>query len=288
MSEATTIETFRVAPALAPILLRGAVAGRAGGDTLPTTRLRLVGHVVERGELAAYQRVCGFPVSDRLPHTYPHVVGFPLQAELMSRPGFPMPLAGLVHVENEITVHRALDADDALDITVHAEGLRAHPKGRQVDLVTVVEVDGEVVWEGRSTYLHRGSGDPDAERGAPMPTVASTVKAARWRLPGDLGRTYAGVSGDVNPIHLSSLTAKAMGFPRAIAHGMWTYAHTLASLGPRVDGPSTSHVWFVKPVLLPGSVDAFYTREGERTLAALRHPSKPDTTHLVLTLDPRA
>ena len=40
------------------------------------------------------------------------------------------------------------------------------------------------------------------------------------------------MSGDVNPIHLHALTARAMGFPRAIAHGMWTYARTLAPLGP--------------------------------------------------------
>ena len=35
-----------------------------------------------------------------------------------------------------------------------------------------------------------------------------------------------------------------MGFPRAIAHGMWTYARTLAALGRTSLGPSSSSVWF--------------------------------------------
>ena len=51
-----------------------------------------------------------------------------------------------------------------------------------------------------------------------------------WRLPGDLGRRYAAVSGDHNPIHLYPLTAKAFGFPRQIAHGMWSKARCVAAL----------------------------------------------------------
>ena len=55
------------------------------------------------------------------------------------------------------------------------------------------------------------------------------VGTIRWRVPDDIGRRYAKVSGDVNPIHMSSLTAKALGFKRAIAHGMWVKAHALAA-----------------------------------------------------------
>jgi hypothetical protein len=51
-----------------------------------------------------------------------------------------------------------------------------------------------------------------------------------WRVPGDIGRRYARVSGDSNPIHLHPLTAKALGQPGAIAHAMWTKARCLAAL----------------------------------------------------------
>ncbi|WP_435198448.1 MaoC family dehydratase [Janibacter sp. GS2] len=281
------VTTLTSIPALGPIYAKAALPGRTAGTQLPDTTVRLSGHGVDRHDLLEYQRICGFNNSDVLPHTYPHVLGFPLQMTLMSGRGFPLPLMGLVHVENVITVHRELRFDEALDITVSAENLRAHPKGTVVDLVTEVEVAGERVWEGRSTYLARGRGDAEADRGAPAPPIPTGYAAARWSLPGDLGRTYGLASGDINPIHMSAVTAKAMGFPRAIAHGMWTYARVLGAIGPVTSGPSTSHVWFKKPVLLPAKVDFVIDTQGRGgpVVAGLRNSRTPTTEHLVLTLD---
>lgn len=278
------VKTLTSIPALGPIYAKAALPGKSPGKALPDTQLRLQGHTVDRHDLLEYQRICGFGNSDVLPHTYPHVVGFPLQMTLMAGKGFPLPLMGLVHVENVITVHRELRFDEELDITVSAENLRAHPKGKVVDLVTEVDVAGERVWEGRSTYLARGKGDADAERGQQPPAMPTGHAAAQWSLAGDLGRTYGLASGDINPIHMSAITAKAMGFPKAIAHGMWTYARVLGAIGPVSNGPSTSHVWFKKPVLLPGKVDFVITKDGDQVVAGLRSSRKPGTEHLVLTL----
>ena len=278
------VTTVKSIPALGPIYAKAALPGKGGGSSLPDVTLRLEGHAIDRSDLLEYQRICGFNNSDVLPHTYPHVVGFPLQMQLMSGKGFPLPLMGLVHVENVITVHREIRFDEALDITVHAEALRPHPKGKVVDLVTEVDVEGERVWEGRSTYLARGKGDADAERGAQPPAIPTGQAAATWSLPANLGRTYGLVSGDINPIHMSGLTAKAMGFPSAIAHGMWTYARVLGAIGPRTSGPCTSHVWFKKPVLLPAKVDFVIDTDGAETVAGLRSTRKPEIEHLVLTL----
>ena len=49
-------------------------------------------------------------------------------------------------------------------------------------------------------------------------------------LAKDLGRRYAAISGDYNPIHLGALSAKLFGFKQAIAHGMWSKARCLAAL----------------------------------------------------------
>ena len=278
------VTTVKSIPALGPIYARAALPGKGSGSSLPDTRLRLQGHEIDRSDLLEYQRICGFNNSDVLPHTYPHVVGFPLQMQLMSGKGFPLPLMGLVHVENVITVHREIRFDEALDITVSAENLRAHPKGKVVDHVTEVDVAGERVWEGRSTYLARGKGDADADRGSQPPAIPTGHAAATWSLPANLGRTYGLASGDINPIHMSGVTAKAMGFPSAIAHGMWTYARVLGAIGPRTSGPCTSHVWFKKPVLLPAKVDFVIDTTGEPLVAGLRSTRKPETEHLVLTL----
>lgn len=272
-------------PSLVASLVRGAVTARGRRGELTTRRLVRRGVGIDLGHLSDYQRLVGADVGDVLPHAYPHLLGFPLAAKLMSDRDFPMPMPGLVHVENATTVHRRLLADETFDVTVWAEGKRPHAKGEQVDLRTLVEVDGEPVWEEVSTYLQRGTPHPDAPRGAQAPAVPERTGSALWRLEGDLGRRYAAVSGDVNPIHLHPWTAKAMGFPRAIAHGMWTGARTLAALGPASTGPSRSHVWFRKPVLLPTAVELVVDRTGSPQVAALRSAKKPETVHLVATLE---
>lgn len=184
-------------------------------------------------------------------------------------------MVGLVHVENEITVHRALTADDLLEITVHADNLAPHAKGRTVQLVTEVDVDGARVWEGRSTYLARGKGETDAPSGDRPPAMPSGFPAAQWSLAADLGREYAAVSGDVNPIHLSALTAKATGFPKAIAHGMWSYARVMAALGRHASGPVTSTCGSkADPAAEQGGPRGGHHRHPERRGAAQRAPTR--------------
>jgi acyl dehydratase len=239
----------------------GAVGRR--GHELPDATLRK-DVVVDRDHLAEYARVCGFPVADALPVTYPHVLAFPLQVELMARRSFPLPLPGLVHVRNRITVHRGIDAAEPLAVRVHAERLRAHPKGAQVDLVARVDAAGATVWEGRSTYLARGATAPaGAPEPAEPPGIEDAAPVATWRVGADTGRRYARVSGDVNPIHLHPLTARAFGFPRAIAHGMWTAAHALAALQGRLPEALAYDVAFGKPLLLPSTVELRTAADGD-------------------------
>jgi acyl dehydratase len=249
----TELET---APSMAQLFAKAALTARGRGGDLPDTRLARTGVAVDPGELAAYARVCGFGLGNTLPVTYPHVLAFPLQVALMSDRSFPLALPGLVHVRNRIDQLRAIGADEPLDVEVWAERFAAHRSGATVDLCASVSAGGEEVWRGRSTYLARGAKAPE---GAPESDVEVSVgelahPAATWRVPDDAGRRYAKVSGDVNPIHLSSLTAKAFGFKRAIAHGMWVKARALAALQGRLPDVVTADVAFKKPLFLPSTV----------------------------------
>ena len=76
-----------------------------------------------------------------------------------------------------------------------------------------------------------------------------------------------------------------MGFPRHIAHGMWTCARTLAALGRTSLGPSSSRVWFTRPVFLPSTVELVVAPRRRPLTAGLRSAKDPDEDHLVLTLD---
>lgn len=250
------ITKLGVAPRLAPSYVKAVLAARRSGTARPLPERMLLREwvPVDRSHLAVYARVCGFARTDELPISYPHVLGFSMALELMTARDFPFPLLGLVHLANSFSQIRAIDADEQLELRVSAGDPGEHRRGRTFVLTTEVSSAGQPVWTGRSTYLHRsgaGSGGPREDPPPAPPGPAS----ARWSVPADAGRRYGAVSGDRNPIHLHPLTARLFGFPRPIAHGMWTTARCLAALDARLPAAVDVSVQFTAPVPLPSTVD---------------------------------
>ncbi|MEA2444515.1 MAG: hypothetical protein QOJ12_1807, partial [Thermoleophilales bacterium] len=248
--------------ALYPRALTGAVAElprklpglRRGEPSLPDVELGVRDVEIDREHVAAYDRVCGFRVRDELPPTYPHMVAFPLAMKLMTDGSFPFPVIGLVHIANRIEQQRALRADERLDFTVRADDLREHDRGLAFDVVADATVDGERVWHSTSTYLRRGAGGSSGGDKKSSEHAEPPPPEAVWRIPGDIGRRYASVSGDINPIHMHPLSARLFGFPKPIAHGMWLKARCLAALEGELPDALAVEVSFKLPLLLPAKV----------------------------------
>ena len=261
------------------------VAGR--GREMPALERTLSGVAVDRDQLAAYDRVCGFTLRDALPATYLHVRAFPLHMQLMTDGRFPFPAVGLVHLSNRIVVHRPALVGETFELVARTGPIEAHAKGRTFALVSEARVDGELVWEDHSTMLRRGGGGADARNGGNEGEGAAVAEppagpGVQWKLADDLGRRYGSVSGDRNPIHLHQYTAKLFGFPRAIAHGMWTKARCLAALESSLPPAYAVDVSFRKPILLPGRV-TFAHDDGR---FAVRSARNPETIHLEGTVTP--
>ena len=241
-------------PSLPGLFARAALRRGAHGKTLPNRGLGCTLQV-DADNLARYRQLCGFTDDGRLPPTYPHILAFALQMKLLTADDFPFPLLGLVHLENRLRVLRPLGGLGPFRVSVAVAGLAPHDKGATFSLITRLEDKLGLLWEGDSRILHRGvrvDGQP-VERVEPAPLPLAEV--ARWRAPANIGRQYARVAGDYNPIHMSTLSARLFGFPRAIAHGLWNKARTLAALGERLpEAGFEVEVRFQKPVLLPGEV----------------------------------
>jgi acyl dehydratase len=248
-----------------------------GGREIPDLELTLPDVRSDPDAVADYAKVCGFSLRGALPATYPHVLAFPLHMAVMADGSFPFGAVGLVHVENRIVQHRPIAIDERITLRVRPTKLEPHPRGRTFAIVTEAHVGGERVWEGVSTMLRRGGGsDPGAkpDRGrSPNGDDGLGEAASEWKLGGDLGRRYASVSGDRNPIHMHSLIAKPLGFPRAIAHGMWTKARCLAALESKLPDAFAVDVSFRRPVLLPGKVAFASQPDGDGIGFAVRDAS---------------
>ncbi|OIN51987.1 acyl dehydratase [Pseudomonas azotoformans] len=272
-------KTLDSAPFLPPLYWRAALKRKITGHTLPEHGLRCR-MSIDPKQVAAYRKVCGFADSPILPATYPHILAFGLQMQLLTDKRFPFPLLGLIHLSNRIRIHRPLGGVSDLSVAVHAQNLKPHPKGAMFDLITTVEDSLGLLWEAESRMLCRGvklEGESE-EIAQPSPTHVSEL--TRWKAPADIGRRYARVSGDYNPIHLSALTARLFGFPQAIAHGLWNKAHTLAALGEHLPAANIEiDVEFRKPVRLPGEVTLLASAAGSS--GALWLKGAGDIEHMV-------
>ena len=267
-----TTRNFEKAPASLPLMLRAALPAipvigglpgfRHATGKVPDLVLTRKGVKTDPEHLEQYIVVCSFARSDTLPVTYPHLTAFGLHMTLMTDTSFPFAPMGLVHLRNTINQHRPIRLNEALDVAVHAEALRPHPKGQLIDIVTTVTIDDELVWDEITTLFFRGNppqagGTPIGSKvaaNAPLEGVKAPVGVVHWKAKSGLGRRYGAVSGDRNPIHLYPITAKAFGFRSNIAHGMWTKARCLAALQNRLPDAYRVDVEFRKPILLPNTV----------------------------------
>lgn len=242
------------APHLPALYARAAAKRKITGNVLPDQGVRSWVDI-EAKPLAAFREVCGLAPNPLLPPTYPHVLAFGLQLQLLTDNNFPFPLLGLIHLTNRIRVLRPMGSVNQLRIGVFAYNLQKHAKGATFDVVTQADDLLGPLWEAESTLLCKGvelPGEvPEHLDAAPV----ALAELTRWFAAADIGRQYANVSGDYNPIHLSATSAKLFGMPKAIAHGLWLKARALAALQSHLPAANVEiSVAFKKPVRLPGEV----------------------------------
>ena len=256
-----TVREINKAPGTLSLYAKAVLGGfNKKGNSLPDLEVLLRDQSIDLTHLAEYNRTCGFTLRDTVPSTYLHVLSTPLQLVIMTDADFPYALLGLVHVRNTIDQLRPVNVREKVTFRTRVGNLQPHDKGVTFDLISEAFVGNEKVWIDISTYLRRqavakteaaaGEKPVTAERMARSQPAASSI----WTVPSDIGRRYGAVSGDRNPIHLYAATAKLLGFPQAIAHGMWSKAACLAALDGRLPNAYRVDVQFKLPVLLPAKV----------------------------------
>jgi hypothetical protein len=227
------------------------------GGEVPRIESRLARVNIDRGHLAAYSEICGASAGATLPIAYPHILAMPLHLAMLGAEAFPVKLFGLVHLHNRIAMRQPLSADEPAEIRAWIEGHRETERGQEFDLHTEYVVAGEPLWDETCTFLARrrqpgGAAKNPQPRGNDGAPDAVAMQSSSFRAPAGLGRRYGFISGDVNPIHMSDLTARAFGFPQAIAHGMWSLGRLASDFEPaQFDGGCELAVAFKLPIYMP-------------------------------------
>ena len=241
-------------------------------EALPEVSFVVPSVILDADHLSQYCDICGFKESKDVPFIYPQILTFGLMLEFMGSEYCPWPAAGMVHMVNRIEQHNPLFIGDDLRIELSTGDLFRHEKGQMFDIKFQVLRGGHLVWQATQSTLCRVVKQPVGEQyRSVMHSETRLSRQASFSIPANIGRRYGKVSGDVNPIHLTNLTARAFGFKRAIAHGMWTKARALSALLPEgITERAMAEVEFKLPLYLPGTVSLWSNRSAKCAKFELR------------------
>lgn len=241
-------------------------------EALPEVSFVVPSVIIDADHLSQYCDICGFKESKDVPFIYPQILTFGLMLEFMGSEYCPWPAAGMVHMVNRIEQHNPLFIGDDLRIELSTGDLFRHEKGQMFNIKFQVLRGGHLVWQATQSTLCRVVKQPVGEQyRSVMHSETRLSRQASFSVPANIGRRYGKVSGDVNPIHLTNLTARAFGFKRAIAHGMWTKARALSALLPEgITERAMAEVEFKLPLYLPGTVSLWSNRSAKCAKFELR------------------
>lgn len=266
---------FQHQPSMPGLLLRAAVNRKSASVTaVPRLNAHLEKLQVNPARLLRYNTVCGFDTDTTImPATYPHIAAFSLQMEMLLHKSFPFSPMGIVHTRNRINQLRPIQTSEQLTLSCSVADSRDTDIGLEVDILTEASAEGEIVWTDLTTVLKRGKPkNPAAKKTRKHATLPVYEQQETWKLASNLGRRYASVSGDYNPIHLFPASARLLGFKRHIAHGMWSKARCLAALQNQLHADAFCiDVEFKTPLFLPADVSLHYGKSEGGIAFSLRN-----------------
>lgn len=229
---------FSEKPANGGAMFKALVLPRKGFDAkigLPNIQASWSDAKVDSIALKQYLSTLDLPSSNSLPVLYPHVMAGSMHMNMLSHKSFPIRLLGAVHLKNRIIQSKPIAIDQVMDIHSEIGGYRLVEKGVEFDFTTRVKADNETVWDEVSTYFMAGKfggkDNPSAESSFELTKLEASEEKGQWHVPANRGKAYAKITGDYNPIHMSSLAAKLFGFKRDIAHGFGVLAQAIELSG---------------------------------------------------------
>lgn len=248
--------SVRAAPLpLLPGLLLGGAATLLRRKAVAWPEIAFAAHFavagIDMAHVARYRKLFDNPGTD-VPLTYFYLLAQRAQLALMLDERFPCPLPGLIHSRNDLRQHAVAQTDSALDIHV---AVRLYLDVGDVPKIACgvdIEQAGRLVVSCTSEYrMSRKKRNWPAVQAEPekLPISFSQID---WTFEKQVIRRYAIVSGDYNPIHLSSLLARLFGFRSAIAHGMYSVGRAAAQIERQTSRPVTAiSADFRRPIHLP-------------------------------------
>ena len=200
-----------------------------------------------------------FNMNDSLPITYLYLLAFPSQLALMTSKTFPISVMGLVHLGNTLEYKNKIDVNKPLRLETSAL-IPTKEEGSLFPVLSVNFFQGTtLVATCSSNYIakRKRKGEKKSEE-TPVeePVKLTPIHSEKLTFTKSIALKYARISGDFNPIHISSFLAKNFGFKSSIAHG-WCSASRVLAIVEKQKNKKLNYinVSWKTPILLPSDVN---------------------------------
>lgn len=241
LSDSETIVELDKMPSMAAVFFKALLVAPFRSTTVSNhaavEKIRIVfkNYQLNPERIRQYKTICGFASHDPdvIPITYFQTLFNSLAGYYITSSFFPLTPLGLIHIFQSAELKIDTGADETVDLCLSLAGMTRSTRGIETSFRLEVIQDDDIVWLGNFVVLTKKKGENQGKKrewtekrkeGPGLP------EREHIDIPAGTGRRYARVSGDYNPHHLFDLTARIFGFKRAIAHGMWSFARSVAGI----------------------------------------------------------
>ena len=217
---------------------------------LPVIELHWPLPKIDLAMLHDYQKLCSYNQDKQVPICFPYVLCGPLHLQLLKY--LPIPSMGLLHLNSQMKLIKVIDPQLPVELICRSGSSWVTSQGLEFQVESILEQEGKVCWSCSATFLRRGTFPKVSDTRSPALTkLEFSAPIGSFDVPGNIGRSYARICGDYNPIHISSPSAWLFGLKGSIAHGMWVAARSLALMPQQI---SSLDLAFKGPVFTGGHV----------------------------------
>lgn len=199
-----------------------------------------------------------------------------LQLLAFSKAKFPLPILGAVHMSNEFEVFCELDEKNSFDIDLKVHHFSKHNSGILFQVESIITQENKPIWKCVSTFLSKiqvpvkeiqkdnkfsdnmSVSSKKTLTESMIDSFGSEDDFSEMQFPDNMGKEFASICGDYNPIHTNKTLAKLFGLRKCIAHGICAFAKAFAQVPFHLVPVSSKYplkasIYFVYPIFIPST-----------------------------------
>ena len=211
-----------------------------------------------------------FDFKGALPITYFYLISQRIQTSLMVEKDFPLPIPGMIHIRTKIDQKEDPILDSLITIKAEVSIINKDEGSLLPEFKETYFQNGVVIAEVKSSYLvkrKRKKGNRKKRVNTIIENKEQNWLATKWRLKGSDSFSYAKLSGDFNPIHISTVFAWLFGFKRKIIHGWYVGSKVISAIEKETDMPAKGiDIHFLNAIILPSELNFEFRLGHDRNL----------------------